>query len=327
MVIVWMWILVLIMTAAIRSLIRRLRASEKEAARLREQMAIVQKRLAGYTKFVPEKVFEILERQDITEVRVGDQKELETGVMMVSSRRFKELARIMDGEELYGMINQIYQGMIPVILKYGGMVEQMVESGVRACFVPGSGEALRAAVSICELVNHWRQEGEILPVFRIAVVYGPAKIGIIGQEERASALVISEIMTVSEFLVDMGEKYGARILITAAAARNIPEFQTTFHVRLLGYVYMKLTDCVEEIYDVYDGDEQGIRRLKADTGELFSLAVEDFMARRFYEAREKFARVLRQNRFDKAAKEYIFRCDEYYQKRECSDAELYLESC
>jgi len=204
MVIVWMCILVLIQAAVIWSLTRRLKTAAGEAARLREQMAVIQNRLAGYAKFVPEKVFELLERQDITEVRVGDQKELETGVMMVSSRRFKELARIMDGEELYGMINQIYQGIIPVIIKYDGIIEQMLESGVRACFVSGSAEALRAAVSICELINRWRQEGEILPVFRIAVVHGTAKIGIIGQEERASALVISEIMTVSEFLVDMG---------------------------------------------------------------------------------------------------------------------------
>ena len=290
-------------------------------------MAVIQNRLAGYSKFVPEKVFEILERQDITEVRVGDQKELETGVMMVSSRRFKELARIMDGEELYGMINQMYQGMIPVILKYGGMIDQMVESGVRACFVSGSAEALRAAVSICELVNRWRREGEILPVFRIAIVYGPAKIGIIGQEERASALVISEIMTVSEFLVDMGEKYGARILVTAAAAGQIPEFQTSFHVRLLGNVYMKLTDTVEAVYDVYDGDEQEKRRLKSDTAQLFDQAVKSFMDGEFYEAREKFAKVLRKNRFDKAAREYIFRCDEYYQNKETAGPELYLESC
>jgi len=90
---------------------------------------------------------------------------------------------------------------------------------------------------------------------------------------------------------------------------------------------MKLTDTVEAVYDVFDGDEQEHRRLKSDTSELFAQAVKDFMDRQFYEAREKFARVLRQNRFDKAAKEYIYRCDEYYQNREACGTELYLESC
>lgn len=323
-----MEIMILILLTALGLLyllFHRLKAAEKEMARLRQQMALLQNRMAGYVKFVPNQVFEILKRQDITEVLVGDQRELETGVLMIDSRRFKELAKIMEGEELYGMINRMYQGMIPVVLRYDGFVEQMVESGLRACFVSGSEGALKAAVSVCELINRWRSEGEIFPVFRMAVAYGMVKIGIIGQEERASASVISEIMTALEFLVDMGDKYGARILVTGIAASQIPDFEESFHTRLLGYVYIKLNNTVEAVYDVYDGDEQEERRLKKDTRELFQEAVTDFMKKSFYDAREKFAKVLRQNRFDKAAKEYIYRCDSYYQAGETADRDLYLE--
>ena len=50
-----------------------------------------------------------------------------------------------------------------------------------------------------------------------------------------------------------------------------------------------------------------------------------FVARKFYEARLVFVEVLKRYRKDKAAKEYLYRCDRYYKMAEDEEKETVIE--
>lgn len=301
------------------------RAFNDMSCQLKEQVDFIRLCSERYAAFVPKKVFEILEREDITQVELGDQKEIPAAILTVSSSQFHTMAKQMDGEALYGMINRVLQEMIPVVAAGDGVVEHMAGDELTAYYPGGSRPSLISAISICEKMNWLAARGEDIPLYRAVIHAGRIRVGIVGQQERMAAATISEVMTLSDFLRETAEKYGVRILITGAAAKDIPDLAERFHTRMIGYVHIRISGTLEAVYDVYDGDCDRERRGKDGTKELFGRALEDYLALRFYEARLKFAKVLRENPRDLAARAYVYRCDAYYQSDGGREPEVWLE--
>ena len=82
---------------------------------------------------------------------------------------------------------------------------------------------------------------------------------------------------------------------------------------------------MEKIYDVYDGDNEEDRRRKDMTRQMFEKGVSLFCARKFYEARNAFVEVLKQFRRDAAAREYLYLCNQYYQRDDAGEIDIYIE--
>ncbi len=300
-------------------------AFNRMSGRLKEQMEFIQACSDGYAAFVPRRVLEILKRKDITQVRLGDQNEIEASVLDVNSAAFQELSRSMDGEALYGMINQMLEEMIPAVTADRGVVDHMEEDGLTA-YYPQDGEgALRSAVSICERINSLRSQGREVPLYRASVNYGVIRLGIVGDQGRMAASTISEIVAMSDFLMEAGERYGARILVTEPAAGQIQDFDSRYHVRMIGYILRRKTGEMEKLYDVYDGDEQEERRAKAETAAQFKEGIEAYRAGDYRGARQIFAGILRRNGKDLAARTYVYRCDQYCQFQDEKSVPPYLE--
>lgn len=292
---------------------------------LKERMEYVRECSVRYASFVPEKVFEILEREDITQVELGDQREIDAAILQVGSRQFSMMAKSLTGDRLYGMINRLLQEMIPVVLSRGGVIEHMSGDHLTAYYPQECEQALMTAISICEKGNWMSEQAEPVPLYRMVLHYGAIRVGIIGQAERMAAATISEAMTFSSFLQETGEKYGLRILVTESAARQIPDFPVRFRVRQVGYIHLRFTKSLEAVYDVYDGEEAEMARAKEKTRELFTQALGNYLAQNFYEARLKFAQVLRQNPGDMVARAYIYRCDACYRSGDDQGMVLWLE--
>lgn len=301
------------------------RAFNNMSVQLKEQVDFIQLCSERYAAFVPKKVFEILERKDITLVELGDQKEIPAAILTVGSSQFHTIAKQMNGEALYGMVNHIMQEMIPVVAAEEGVVEHMAGDELTAYYPGGSRPSLISAISICEKMNGLTAQGEKLPVYRAVIHAGMIRVGIVGQQERMAAATISEVMTLSVFLKETAEKYGARILMTESAAKQIPDLAERFHARMIGYVYIRTSQSLEAVYDVYDGDEAGAKKGKAETRELFERALEDYLSHRYYDARLKFAKILRRNPQDLAARAYVYRCDAYCQSTGGLEPEVWLE--
>ena len=301
------------------------RAFNHMSCQLKEQVDFIRLCSDRYAAFVPRKVFEILDREDITQMELGDQREIPAAILTVSSSQFQTMAKQMDGGELFGMINRVLQEMIPVVTADGGVVEHMAGDGLTAYYPDGSRRSLISAISICEKMNWLESQGNHLPLYRAVVHAGIIRVGIVGQQERMAAATISEVMTLSVFLRETGETYGVRILLTESAAREIPDFGERFHARMIGYVHIRFSQSLEAVYDVYDGDSSRLRSRKEETKELFGQALEDYLSRRFYDARLKFAKILRQNPQDLAARAYAYRCDAYIQSDGGREPEVWLE--
>jgi hypothetical protein len=103
-------------------------------------------------------------------------------------------------------------------------------------------------------------------------------------------------------------------------------FDEKYNARFVGFLHISVTDTIEKLYDVFDGDREDKKLFKKQTKELFEKGVSLYCQKEFYEARLVFIEVLKQFRQDAAAKEYLYRCDRYYQSPDTDDTDIFIES-
>lgn len=273
----------------------------------------------GYYKFIPAKILELLGKESIQQVKLGDEITENMTILSLHTIDYQRLTS--SAEKVYTEINQILSILVEPIDSRHGVVEHFEDSGLSAFFTEGSKEALDAAVEIHQSLD------QVIPDKgrTVAISYGVLMLGVIGHEKRMEVAAISAHSELAKALGLVGDKYGARILITHRIYQQIPDFEEQYHARYIGNVCLGAADMLERIYDVYDGDTEEEFYYKELTKPLFEKGVELFVARKFYEARLIFVEVLKRHRKDRAAKEYLYRCDKYYKLADTEDVETVIE--
>ena len=223
---------------------------------------------------------------------------------------FQELIHDTPMKEVYRLINQVMSFCVPMIERKNGIIHCFQDAGVSALFREQMEDGLDAASGICEEIiqladcKHYQN-------FAIGLCYGFVMVGIVGYGERLSVLTLSSYTGLGEFLCKSAPRYYARILAVESYVSKIRDFGKRYNCRLLGTFYIRDRQCMEKVYDIYDGDQVAVRNKKRKTKMLFEQGVRLFLDRRFGEARTCFIEVLKADRDDRAAREYIFLCDKY----------------
>ena len=275
----------------------------------------------GYYKFIPAKILNLLGKESIQEVELGDEMTGEFTILSLHALDYPKQSATFSAEQVYKDINRVLSMLVEPINSHHGVVEHFEDTGLSAFFTVSSREALDAAIDIQRLL-----EGQMPGNGRtIAISYGRVMIGVIGHEQRMEATTISAHSDLAKELRLNGDKYGAHILITHLVYEQIAEFEEHYHARYLGNIYLAANNTYERVYDVYDGDAEEDFYYKDLTKPLFEKGVDLFVAKKFYEARLVFVEVLKQYRKDKAAKEYLYRCDKYYKLADTEEIETVIE--
>lgn len=282
----------------------------------------------GYYKFVPSKIFELLRKKSVTEIRLGNQREVPLEVMSMQINDFDQLTRPMDSQELFSFMNRIYEEIVPIVLNNNGVIENYCDGGFTAIYTDSGKSSLDSAISICQALNRHSNK-EKSPLKRaeagFGISYGNIMVGIVGNDRRLSAIVISEQISIMNYLKTIAWKYKSRILITGTYVNRIPEFERRYHARYIGLLHSSTTDRLEKLYDVYDGDLDEDRSLKEMTKEKFEKGIELFLGRDFYGARLCFIEVLKLYRTDYASRKYLKLCGRLGDKKESSAIDLFIE--
>ena len=280
----------------------------------------------GYYKFIPAKILDMLGKESVQEVKLGDQMTGEFTILSLHAIDYPKQSVSITAEQVYNNINKVLSLLVEPINNHSGVVEHFEDTGLTALFTVRSREALDAAIDMQNLMRQLMPETDMSATGRtIAISYGQVMIGVVGHEQRMEATAISAHSDLAKTLRLRGDQYGAHILITHLVYEQIPDFEDHYHARYLGNIYLTANDTYERVYDVYDGDTEDEFYNKERTKQLFESGVGLFVAKRFYEARLVFVEVLKQYRKDKAAKEYLYRCDQYYKQMTGEDVETVIE--
>ncbi|MFC5702273.1 adenylate/guanylate cyclase domain-containing protein [Cohnella faecalis] len=268
-------------------------------------------------RFVPQQFFKSLGKKGILDIRLGDQVQQNMAVLVANIRGFHQLSQKLTPKENFNFMNSFLRRFGSQVRKEDGLISKYLGAGFMALFPGYAEEALRTAVAIRrDLVdyNEGRRRAGYEPVeVGIAIHKGPLMLGIIGEELRWESNVISDDVHLTATLEKLSDDLGASILVTRAFFEQLREPERFRH-RTLGRITPEGQGEAIELIDIYEGDSEQTRQLKDRTKPLFERGLQLCQEGRFYDARETFVEVIKQNRLDKAAKLYFYLCDEYYQK-------------
>lgn len=271
----------------------------------------------AYYKFVPKQYFNMLGKESIIDVKLGNQVKTEMSILTLNIREFFVISEAMTPEENFEFINSFLEKVSPMIMKNNGFVDRYLGAGIVALFPNRPEDAVNAALNIIKVHKDYNKElvksGRKPIDIGIGIHKGPLMIGMIGDEKRLEGTVISDNVNLATSLEKVSDKFGAYVLITSDIVESISERESVQY-RFIGLVRLEGKEEPVRIYDLYQEDDEKANRFKQETKVLFENGVSLYQEGKFFEARNKFLEVIKKNHEDKAAKVYYFSCNEHLNK-------------
>lgn len=325
-------VLILLCAAVILLMRQNRRKEENDSAQEEEYIWKKQKAMKNWEiihRFLPMRMLKLLgigEDNVQTKELLSEQKELQAAFLCGGISEYQDRLRKMESKKVYELLNEIFSYVIPAIRLNSGIIDCFRNQTFHALFTGEPEDALKAGILISEEILK-SKSGRELKDFSIGLCYGTVSAGVVGFGDHLSVLTLSTYTEFGAFLQKIAAKYYAGILVTESYVQKIPDFEQKYNYRLLGVFYIHGIEVEEKIYDVYDGDEVGIRNLKRRTKMVFEKGIHLYLERKFSEARGCFIEVLKADQNDKAARNYLYLCDrnKSMEPAELAVSKIYLE--
>ena len=274
---------------------QRLRQS-KEAAQYEREIS------TALNRFVPMRFLKALGHDHILEVNLGDQIEQEVTVMFSDIRSFTSISEQMTPIENFRFVKEYAEAMGPIIVNNGGFINQYLGDGIMAIFQNKPDDALKACIEMQAAIrkyNHNRREQPDHYVINVGMGLhtGMLVMGIIGDEDRRDAALISDTVNTAARLESLTKEYGTKIILSQKTLEKL-EDQSQFDFRYLGISKVKGKQHAISLYECINGDDNQVHMQKAGYKEEFEAAVKSLVAGEHHEAKEKFSLLSANNKND-----------------------------
>ncbi|PJZ68836.1 adenylate/guanylate cyclase [Leptospira perolatii] len=262
----------------------------------------------SFERFVPKQFLNFLGKEDIIEIKLGDQARREMTIVFSDIRHFTRLSEKMDPKENFDFLNSYLKRMTPIVIRNGGFIDKYIGDAVMALFPESGEDALMAAIEMqseIRLYNHHRLKVGYEPIrIGVGMHSGLLMLGTIGTEERMEGTVISDTVNLASRIEGITKKFDASILISEKTLHLIPD-PTKYAMRLIGRVRVKGKEEDVVIYDVYEGLSDFIMDLRHSTKYEFEKGVTNFLIKNLPEAENCFEKVISMDPTDYAAEAYL----------------------
>ncbi len=255
--------------------------------------------LQAYYRFAPKRIEELLNKHSILDVEAKDSTHA-SGVLAVVSLPGEGKTQ---EKEYIARMNDRYLALCGAQKEYGGiflagsrdltMLELMFTEQTQKALYFG----IEAAVSCMEEAAE--EEGIFILLHKTRFVYGVA-----GDEEQASAFVLSDEMKLLEKYTDRMRSAGIRMAGTDAVYEVVEKDAAC---RYIGFI--EEGDYSFKLYEVLDAYPARERRRRIEANGKFQEGLSLFYRDDFYLARSAFTEVLKECPTDEVAKWYLFTCE------------------
>jgi signal transduction histidine kinase/class 3 adenylate cyclase len=282
-------------------------SSKEVSARLSTQL-----KLSGLHhavgRFVPRMFLEMLGRESVAQVKLGDAVQRDMTVMFSDIRAFTQISRNMTPAENFAFINAYLGVMEPAITSSGGFVDKYVGDGIMALFTRPS-DALQAGLQMQAALaefNADRARARKIPIrMGIGLHAGSLMLGTVGGVGRMDTTVISDVVNLASRMETLTKAYGSGLLVTRATLEGADEGLAVRHV---DRVALRPGEPPMDVFEVYEGEPEQVRISRDATRETFEQAIALFHERAFDEAEQLFDLVSAMDSADQAARTYQDRC-------------------
>lgn len=265
-----------------------------------------------YGKFFPSEFVSLLKKSNITELKLGDNIRKEMTILFSDIRAFTTLSETMKPEQNFKFINSYLNKMGPIIRKNKGYIDKYIGDSIMALFPNTVENALSAAIESHEKVkiyNRLRMQQGYKPIkVGIGIHFGELMLGVIGEESRMQATVISDNVNLASRIEGLTKVYNAGIIISENVLQKIKKKENYLY-RFLGNVLVKGKTKSVYIFELFSGDREEVIEMKIKTKSDFEKGIYLFQEEQFSSALSLFQNVIKINPYDKAAVIFLSRCE------------------
>lgn len=265
----------------------------------------------AYGRFVPQEFIELLEKESIVGIGLGEHVQMDMSILFSDIRSFTSISESMTPEENFEFINSYLKQMEPVFRRHGGFIDKYIGDAIMALFNTKADDAVRAGIEMLKTLsdyNEKRQKFGYDPIrIGIGINTGPLMLGTIGGKDRMEGTVISDNVNLASRLESLTKEYGATMIISEKTV-NCLSNPTEYSMRTLAHVKPKGKKEEVKIFEMCDGDSPELRDLKMASAPMFEEAVSLFHNKNHDDAQKLFQECLMKNPMDKAAQIYLVRC-------------------
>ena len=289
-------------------------ANEFLEERVKERTAELVELNTAYERFVPREFLNLLKKESILEVKLGDQTAQQMTVLFSDIRGWTTLSEEMTAQESFNFINAFLNRVSPVINAHRGFIDNFQGDGMMALFPEAADDAVQAAIAMHAAVSEYNKDREkkgFQPIgIGVGLHIGDLMLGIIGHEERMQGTVVADAVNLASRLEGLTRVYGSSISISEPTLAQLKDPDQYKH-RFVDKVQVKGKKDPVSVHEVFDGDPPKVIELKEQTKDEFEQGLCLYYDRKFSEASVKFNRVLEKHAEDRAARIYLKRSANY----------------
>ena len=207
-------------------------------------------------RFIPQEFFMLLKRNEVNEIKLGDQVEQNMTIMFADIRSFTLLAEQLGAAKTFEFLNDYFGRVGEVIRENGGFVDKYLGDGFIALFPRSPDAALKTAIGIQRVIrtfNDSRALDQTAPIeVGIGLNFGPLILGTVGEEHRMDTTVIADSVNLCSRLEGLSKLYGKGTIVPFEFLDRI-ENPDEYHWRYLGLIRVQGRKAPVEIAHIYDG--------------------------------------------------------------------------
>lgn len=268
--------------------------------------------IEAYAHFVPQAFLQLLNHEDITTLRLGDQIEQNMTVLFSDIRDFTAISEEMKPQQTFKFLNAYLGQMEPAISAHHGIIDKFIGDAIMAIFPVNADDAVQSGIEmLTRLKAYNRQSGFPEISIGIGINTGLAMLGAIGGTTRMESTVISDAVNLASRLEGVNKIYGTQLLVSEHTFYALSD-PSRYCIRFIDRVTVKGKIQPQSVYEVFDADNEQLRSRKLKNLRLFEEALAHYHYRHIEKAKELLLKYLAEVPDDRPALVYLERCDHFF---------------
>jgi two-component system sensor histidine kinase ChiS len=263
--------------------------------------------------FIPREFLAILNKKNVSELKLGDHIKQEMTIFFSDIRQFTELSENLTPEESFAFINSYLSRIVPEITKNGGFVDKYIGDAILALFPQANGPdmAVRTAIAIQERILeyniHRAKCGYRSLAMGIGLHTGTLMVGVVGTKDRMQNTVISDAVNLASRVESLTKAFRVSLAISEETFKKL-EDPGAYQYRFVGKVRVKGKVAPVSIFEIFDGIDEKLQKKKVEANRFFEQGMFMYYQKKYSEALQEFSKVLEILPDDGAAAFYIDNC-------------------
>jgi two-component system sensor histidine kinase ChiS len=263
--------------------------------------------------FIPREFLEILNKETVMDLQLGDHTEQEMTIFFSDIRQFTDLSENLTPEESFKFINSYLSRIVPEITEKGGFVDKYIGDAILALYPQTSGAdmAVRTAIAIQKRIleyNIHRASCGYRPLaMGIGIHTGTLMLGVVGVEGRMQNTVISDAVNLASRLESITKFFNISMAISEQTFKKLVD-PGAYMYRFIGKVRVKGKSEPVSVFEIFDGIKSDVMERKMKANMYFEQGMLSYYQKEFGEALINFRKVLEILPEDGASLFYMQNC-------------------